>query len=349
MSADGGARANVLTADVMAALVQLDDAALTATKLGRAARAIELYERALAMAQAASLPHDSLILADMRSNVVRQRLELARHEGATSRAAWRSDEQLLLHARKTLLVCDARFRAGTFFTPTPEEVAFFDAGGITVTTHLPIAAEYVALAAEVLPNWPEPRTRDEAEVRLRIVGGALRATLEMDRRGMLDWRDPHTGQPKPLTSQDDGTKITFAVSTRPLVQTLLADALADASEGGCWDLLRTTCAVSAAEETALRQLADRTRVLLATSSSGDELSELVHRVARKNVAGVQQRAAADVARHGLRACALPECGAPEPEPKLFKVCGRCRAVCYCSAAHQDWRRHKRADGCKAVA
>ena len=60
----------------------------------------------------------------------------------------------------------------------------------------------------------------------------------------------------------------------------------------------------------------------------------------------KERAAADVARHGLRRCTLPDCGAEEPHPKAFKLCGRCKAVAYCCAEHsaQDWRRHKR-DGC----
>jgi hypothetical protein len=62
------------------------------------------------------------------------------------------------------------------------------------------------------------------------------------------------------------------------------------------------------------------------------------------------RAAEDVVRHGLRACALPGCGATEPQPKAFKVCSRCRRACYCSQAHQaaDWRRHKREDACAAA-
>ncbi len=32
------------------------------------------------------------------------------------------------------------------------------------------------------------------------------------------------------------------------------------------------------------------------------------------LAAHRERAAADVARHGLRGCALPECGATEPHP-----------------------------------
>ncbi len=61
------------------------------------------------------------------------------------------------------------------------------------------------------------------------------------------------------------------------------------------------------------------------------------------------RAAADVARHGLRSCALPSCGATEEYPKTYKLCGRCRGAAYCCAAHskEDWKRHTREDGCAA--
>jgi hypothetical protein len=65
----------------------------------------------------------------------------------------------------------------------------------------------------------------------------------------------------------------------------------------------------------------------------------------------QQAAVADVARHGLRRCALPACDAQEPHPKLlFKLCGRCHKSAYCGAAHsvEDWKRHKREDGCTAA-
>jgi hypothetical protein len=117
-----------------------------------------------------------------------------------------------------------------------------------------------------------------------------------------------------------------------------------------WHLLRAACAFTAVEETALRQLAERTRIQL-TGAHGDDafildsLSDAMH----MDRATHRQRVDADVARHGLRACALPECDAVEPHPKTFKICSRCRAVCYCSAAHQaeDWKRHKREDGCKA--
>ncbi len=68
-------------------------------------------------------------------------------------------------------------------------------------------------------------------------------------------------------------------------------------------------------------------------------------------ASQRERAAADVARHGLRRCALPFCDAQEAHPKLFKLCGRCRGAAYCCAGHskEDWKRHKREDGCTAAA
>ena len=65
-------------------------------------------------------------------------------------------------------------------------------------------------------------------------------------------------------------------------------------------------------------------------------------------AALQARAAADVASHELRGCALPDCGAQEPHPKAFKLCSRCKDATYCCKEHQveDWARHKREDGCQ---
>jgi hypothetical protein len=86
--------------------------------------------------------------------------------------------------------------------------------------------------------------------------------------------------------------------------------------------LRTLCSISDAEEAALRQLALRSHVH----------TDALARHANEIDMATRQRAAEDVARHGLRACGLPECGATEPQPKAFKVCSRCRRVCYCSGA-----------------
>ncbi len=108
--------------------------------------------------------------------------------------------------------------------------------------------------------------------------------------------------------------------------------------------MRATCGLSAAEETALHQLAERHK-----ATAERAVQRLQKQVGDFN-ATRQQAAAADTARHGLRRCALPACGAQEPHPKLFKLCGRCRGSAYCCAQHskEDWKRHKREDGCAAA-
>jgi hypothetical protein len=101
--------------------------------------------------------------------------------------------------------------------------------------------------------------------------------------------------------------------------------------------LRTTCGLSQADEAELRELQQE---VLQGRDARDKL--------RNSIRGaLGARGAADVARHGLRSCALPACGATEQYPKTYKLCGRCRGAAYCCAAHskEDWKRHKREDGC----
>jgi Mn-dependent DtxR family transcriptional regulator len=108
--------------------------------------------------------------------------------------------------------------------------------------------------------------------------------------------------------------------------------------------MRVTCGLTAAEETALRQLAERHR-------AAHQLNEQVLAKQREEARARHEHAAADdVARHGLRRCALPSCAAQEAHPKLFKLCGSCNAAAYCCKEHQteDWKRHKREDGCAAA-
>jgi hypothetical protein len=74
----------------------------------------------------------------------------------------------------------------------------------------------------------------------------------------------------------------------------------------------------------------------------------------------QARVVSDITQSGSRAplrtwratgCAAARCrrvrGATEPHPKLFKLC---RKAAYCCTAHskEDWKRHKREDGCNAA-
>ncbi len=122
-----------------------------------------------------------------------------------------------------------------------------------------------------------------------------------------------------------------------LLHGLLGDAL-DAA--GPWlPRLRATCGLSHADEA---KLCDLQQAVAQGQSARRE--QLKNRLADTGASG-----AADVARHGLRSCALPSCGATEAYPKTYKLCGRCRCAAYCCAAHskEDWKRHKREDGCAA--
>ena len=52
----------------------------------------------------------------------------------------------------------------------------------------------------------------------------------------------------------------------------------------------------------------------------------------------------DIAKHGLRDCALSSCSKTEKTVKEFAGCSGCRSLVYCCLEHQalDWRAHKKA-------
>ncbi len=101
--------------------------------------------------------------------------------------------------------------------------------------------------------------------------------------------------------------------------------------------LRLKCGLTQADEAKLRMLQQE---LLQGRDARLEVS-------KHGLSAFAASSAADLARHGLRSCALPACGATEAFPKTYKLCGRCRGAAYCCAAHskEDWKRHKREDGC----
>jgi hypothetical protein len=152
-------------------------------------------------------------------------------------------------------------------------------------------------------------------------------------------RDPRTGQAWPAYSLMASPSISYLKSA---VHGLATIVMCD--DAGLLLRMRAECGLSAAEEMAVRRLTGWHKAMaeLRTQELESELEEMESRR--------QQTAAADAARHGLRRCALPSCDAQEPHPKLFKLCGRCRGAAYCCAAHsvEDWKRHKREDGCKAA-
>jgi hypothetical protein len=173
--AHGGADAVAAAAATVAPLLQLKRAARKAGELGRFARAVELYERALAAADLA-LARDSLVIASLLSELADTHFRAAH---PSSPAAEGMDEL----CQRLLRLLHARWQAGTLFAPTAEEVAYL------VENEPPcLPAQMCGAYCYILTCTPA-----EAEARLHGLYGALRTALEMDARGMLE-RDPRTGQ-----------------------------------------------------------------------------------------------------------------------------------------------------------
>ncbi len=314
------ASARTATEALVAPLVQLWNAAEHAKTRLRLPRALELYERALALADASELLlHSTLLTAAMLYAVIGTRMALLTAGGADLPAAARTrgGEQLLRLSQRCLGLLRDRWRAGTLLTPTPEEEYFAEyldrvAASMGVDS-------FVAWAYDALFFWPRasmsPMLTAEADC-LHAMHEALCAAVEMRTRGL-------SCEETTINLLDDVLRITL-----------------DAA--GPWlPRLRDTCGLSHADEAKLRKLQQE------VAQGQSARREQIH----NNFIAIGARGAADVAHHGLRSCTLPTCDATEAYPKTYKLCGRCRGAAYCCAAHskEDWKRHKREDGCEAPA
>jgi hypothetical protein len=345
--AQGSACAVDAAAAAVAPLLQLKRAAQKAHRISRFARAVELCERALAAAEPAQLRNSSLISAALlhELSIAHQNMWLqTKYDNTLTDASGAAMAAEAAELRKrSLHPLHARWQAGTLFSPTVEEVAYLLEDEYP---HLPAqmcgAFFYVHAAEDVVQQQQQDLTLctpAEAEARLQAVYGALRAALEMDARGMLE-RNPRTGQAWPPALPMAASDMVLVL--KGAVHDLVTAALCE--DAGILHHMRATCGLSAAEETALRQLAERNK------ATADHVQRQLPKEAEDVTVRLRRTAAADMARHGLRRCALPSCDAQEPHPKLFKLCGRCRSAAYCCAAHsvEDWKRHKRDDGCAAA-
>ncbi len=323
-----------MAAATVAPLLTLKRAAKKAEDLARFSRAVELYERALAAAELA-LPRDSLVIASLLNELVTTHLAVWQANPASSPAA---ADGIKLTTMRSLLLLHARWQAGTLFAPTAEEEAY-----LVENEHpcLPAPQMCGAFFYMRVAHCAGQLSPAHAESCLQGVYGALRAVLEMDARGMLE-RNSRTGEAWPAGGASAGS-LTVHSHLKFTVHRLVTAALC--REAGMLFRMRATCGLSAAEETALCQLAERIKV------ECDSTEQETWRRMDACTESRQQTAAADAARHGLRRCALPSCDAQEPHPKLFKLCGRCSGAAYCCKQHQteDWKRHKREDGCKPAA
>jgi hypothetical protein len=323
----------------VAPLLKLLHAADKSAALLRFARTLELRERALACADATLPQADSLVHAHILTSLASTRLMMTDGlyaAGQSARAvelvhaAWRNDDaHIAALSRRAFELLFARWRAGSLLALTPEEAAAFAA---LDKTHIYGAELYVRCTHEALTSWPAALHADEEEeARARGVHGALRAVLELDARGHFQER-----------------AAVFCGSVPAVVYTLqlALDHSSSSAGGGVLPHLRSMALLTRADETALRLLELRLDRMPSTART---MASTRRHLATDVMPAAMQRAAADVACHGLRRCSLPTCGAAEPQPKAFKVCGRCRGAAYCCPAHakEDWKRHKRADGCTA--
>ena len=304
----------------IAALNKLVAAARSSHQLGRHARGVELYERALAAAEAA-LPADSMFITSLLGEHTME-LVLASHERAmTGRAptpaeltlAWRREPLALSQSRRMLERLCARWRAGSLLSLTQQELSFCAPVQAKLAT---VGADlFIAAAADALVWWPPLSTAEEDAARLHAVHEALKC--------VLDTYAPQAGGLAVLALPN---------LTLGSLHNLLQYALGSTAAGGFLERLQAVGLSDA-------HVARLQRLLLALKEGKDK----IQRNLAADTASQRARVEADTARLGLRCCALPECGATEPHPKAFKLCGRCKSVAYCSTEHcaQDWRRHKR--------
>jgi hypothetical protein len=328
--AAGTALPDAAAVEAVAPLMQLMFSSRAAAALLRYNRMLELLARALAAAES-SQPPESLIIATVLNARISSAIRSAPTGSFTDdmeafQAACRKDDQVLLLSQRCQAIMSARWRAGSLFALTPQEYAYFFAWQ---SQHPNSAGASMVICA--MSQWPAPRTPAEQEAHTHHVHDGLLALLALAWHGFPD------AVQSPITFHFNADH--FSIQSIRAANKLLAAVFNDAA-AGLLTRLRATCGLTLADEAALRHLAFFFKRFA---------NESMQR-ARDLAIEMQANGAADVARHGLRRCALPSCGATEPHPKLFKLCGRCRGAAYCCAAHsaEDWKRHKREDGCKAT-
>jgi hypothetical protein len=238
---------------------------------------------------------------------------------------WHADAALVALSQRNLALLLSRWRAGTLYTLTPPELVFLTALDVGVP-HAAGARLAVEVASDALMSWPQPHLLAEQVALFGSVLEVLRALLALDARSAQS-----------AASTGLGVWRCFAPQTSALLD---ACGLVGGEPNDVLRFLRDNCRLAAGQEAALFALAARLRL---SHAHIDAISAHVQ-------AGTSLAGAADVARYGLRRCALPSCKSEEAHPKAHKLCGRCRGAAYCCAAHstEDWQRHKREDGCKAA-
>lgn len=311
--------------------------AVKACNLGRNVRELELHERSLAVVEAA-VPPDSFVVVSALIHVYTAITFSASGHDSATRAfrGWVEDSRVFDISRRCLRLLDLRWRAGTLFEPTAAEQYFFDVEGLDQPAWSFGACTFVHQARNSIYLWRELQGEEEEE-RTRLICDAVRASVELDARLKIV-----------LQAASDELKGTYKqFDVHNMLKVLLESALGNAV---MLSRMRGACGLSREDEAAARRLLHALK-----QPPGTEAAALAgaHGLCledsrRDHHAETRRRAAADVARHGLRTCALPACDALEAHPGHFKKCGACKTVAYCGREHQqqDWPAHKAS--CKAA-
>ncbi len=331
-----------VTAETVHRLVALRNKSGALMDCGRYQRSFEVSVEAAALAERA-LPADSLVLAYLLYTRFQDSAILAgaTHGGEGALEALNLRDAAIaddVRAGKNATdlswlpygmgIIWRRFKDGTLFVVQPHEAAWDDA--LKQDGIVGLAAHGFCMSASELAL----RTRVPIAIRAAFVADAIRINvLACQQPGLA----ADTSSLTPL-SMEARCLITLALGPVVVAQQCALQ------QKIIWDTLRHVRAalhISTHERAAALELAQPARFL-------QEWPADIAKV-RATLEDARETAAADAARFGLRRCTLPSCAARELHAKAFKSCGRCRAAPYCCVDHQreDWRRHKREDGCKA--
>jgi hypothetical protein len=329
-----------MAAPDVSAVVTLCNKAHDLRMSGHHARSFEYEERALAAAQALTLPADCLLVARLHVNVAGGHLE------AVQRGAAHDGDRTERWQRALDRFCDAgailmrRKEAGTLMEGcTAAEVAWATATETHVMRWV-IRQRDVSVAVQRAVNSDELIASLSQLMGYRaFVAAASFAAVAVQLRLPI---------PSPELRRD------------------FFEMLADACE--LMRVPRPPEVVVVAETNFvkyMRALISASPGVVLQDAAGARLLASWHRLERSGVlrergidrliAGAStmyeeqnRNVAAAAAAPGLRSCAHSSCSAREVHPNHFKTCAACRSVAYCSKEHQtaDWPSHKAA--CKAT-
>lgn len=340
MSAPGSSSGS--SSGALASLVSQLEMAMSAKHRQRWARAAELYTRAADAAAAAGAPPDSLVCCDLRLRACTSQLDQARAPGVGAEDAARLCAAAWDGCLAVSRILAARADAGTLLP------------GAIRQDELDYAR--AAVSAELRVEQPH-RLNDAAYVARLVADAPLMGYECVHRAATMSIGRLLPGQMAlpPLPRRGEGEAaardiLLRAIALVPRVQhafslilgaeARLAFVMEQLSDPGRRSQLRGDT-LDASLYDALIGAWLRPEVAAALRAHGTHTS-LGH-VVSDVCEGAARRVRDTAAVGGLRACALPACGAREATVRQFKSCGGCLQAAYCSAEHAaaHWRSEHR--------